>query len=95
MKSGFEIAKEPDPILREIYAMGYDEAIVDKCTQNVVMLIKDKNYIKEVPVRDLKQSNFSVMGGVLPDGNRHYWIKEGDGSCERLRNIIKPELNGL
>lgn len=92
MKSVFDIMKEPDPILREIWAFGYDEVIQENCTRTLSLLMRDKGYVKTIPLNDLQPYNFSIMGGILPDGKRHYWIKEGDGSCERLRNIIKPDL---
>lgn len=92
MKDGIEITNEPNPILREIYAIGYDDVFLDRVNNVFVLIDNVKKYCKEIPYRSFNLSNYTVISGILPDGKRHAWISESDGSCERLRQIIKQDI---
>lgn len=91
MRNSEQIRTEPDPILREIYAAGYDQVLIDRCTQDIILL--GDNIEKRIAHQDFVrlQWSLSFCTAILIDGTRHTWVKEGDGSCERLRKLITPE----
>jgi hypothetical protein len=91
MRSHNEIRNEQDPILREIWAAGYDQVIFDHCAQEYILVTP--NIEKRIPKNALSEHNFTIINSVLIDGSGHSWVKEADGSCERLRQLIKPNEN--
>lgn len=87
MRNSEQIRTEPDPILREIYAAGYDQVLIDRRTQDIILL--GDNIEKRIAHQDFVrlQWSLSFCTAILIDT----WVKEGDGSCERLRKLITPE----
>lgn len=90
MKTAIDIMKEPDPFLREIWAAGYDEVIKSVCSHEIILVDRHNQKEKRIDRFALNIHNFSIIKSVLIDGTRHDWIKEGDGSADRFRNLIAP-----
>lgn len=82
MRTANEIRTEPDPILREIYAAGWNQVLIDQCTQEIILVSDDVE--KRISKYEIATLQLSYCGGT-----RHRWVREGDGSCERLRQLIK------
>ena len=93
MRSGIDISKEKDPYLREIWGMGYDKIIKDDVNQQTLLLRNSDKYIKKIPYYKLTCKPFKIIRVILYSGEEYNWISEADGSCERFREMIKPEIH--
>lgn len=89
MKTSEEIRTEPDPFLREIWAMGYDFIYEDFCSDTISLCRKSDGYQKRIPRRG-DYFYLKIIRGVLPDGTIHAWLSEADGSADKFRELIKP-----
>ena len=87
MKTAIDILNESDPILREIYAAGWDRVIIDQCTQEIILV--GDHVEKRINKNDLAAWRLSYCTAILVDGTIHRWVKKGDGSCDRLRKLIQ------
>lgn len=93
MRNGTDISNEKDPYLREIWAAGYDKVIKDDINQEMLLLRNSDKYIKKIPYHKLTCKPFRIKKGILHNGESYEWISEADGSCERFREMIKPEVD--
>jgi hypothetical protein len=91
MKSGEEIRDEENPFLREVWAAGWDDAYVDQCTQELVLVDKQRQSAKriEVPWR-ISGHNWHIKTWLLIDGREHSFLSEQNGNAQRFRDLIKP-----
>jgi len=91
MKSGEEIRDEKNPFLREIWAVGWDEAYVDHCTQELVLVDSQNQSIKriEIPWR-VASHNWHIKSALLIDGTVHHWLSDQTSDSKRFRELIKP-----
>jgi hypothetical protein len=83
-----KISNEPDPFLREIYAVGYNHVIYDQCDRSCILwndtVEKRVSWNEWIDVAH----SFKIIRGILPDGRVHAWLSEADGSAERFRKLI-------
>lgn len=89
-----KILNEKDPILREIYAEGYDR-IERNHIEHSIYLIDEKNrYIKRIDMTDWDfcLASLTYRIGSNLGGLDHKWVSEADGSGVRLRGLIKREI---
>lgn len=90
MKSGLDIMNEEDPFLRAIWAEGWDEVYLDKCTQSLMLIDLENGFSKKIDnYLSLSGHQWYIKEGVLPDGRIHRWIAESNGDAEKFRQIIK------
>jgi hypothetical protein len=83
------MTEEKDPILREIYALGYTH--IDVCHVNFRVRLSNKKVYKDIELRSFMEfiRGLTIKKVILYDGSRHDWIAESDGSAEKLRNFIR------
>lgn len=88
------VMNERDPILREIWAQGYTHIKNDQLDMNLLLINKQKEYIKKVNLNEFHGvvSGLSFKRGLMPDGTIHTWVAEADGSAGRLRALIEPKV---
>lgn len=88
------IVNEKDPYLREIYALGYDEVVVRYMEDKVILIDRLNQKKKEFFLRDFQMTIYecSIIKGVTLGGEIHAWVKESDGSADKLRNFISSSL---
>ena len=89
------ILKEKDPILREIYAIGYTH--VEENNPECKLILYSETQYKELNSFDFRQFVYSlkiIRGysslelGSIP----HAWVSEADGSAQRVRDYINPDF---
>lgn len=89
MKSGEEIRNETDPFLREIWAAGWDDVYLDKCTWEIVLMHEVSGTEKRIEnIITPTGYNWLIKRGILPDGSIHSWIADSNGDCQRFRELI-------
>lgn len=83
---------EPDPYLREIYALGWDDVYQDRCTHKLVLVMHEPKQTKEIDLSEIGPAgqNFRVRTGILPDGRSYSWVAERDGNADRFRDLVRP-----
>lgn len=94
MDNSAQILHEKDPILREMWSMGYAYYYEDHRMEKAYLCV-DLERIKEVDLRELKNLIHGlkiISGQNMIDGSIHSWVSEADGSASRLRDFIKPEF---
>lgn len=96
-----KILNEKDPILRVIWAEGFDYIYLDDAA-NTMRLYKNKAIVREINLFDFRsfcrslkiiRSHLRVSASDLqpvPIDQLpiHEWVSEGDGSAQRLRDFL-------
>lgn len=93
MRTADEIRDEIDPIKREIYAAGYDMISEDVPSSQIIL--SGYGFEKRLDSRAISQLDLTFRSGLLPDGRRHDWVSESDGSAAKLRELIRLDSGRL
>jgi len=82
-----------NPLLHEIWAMGYTHTEENVATNTIRLINRDKLYTKDICMYDYYRvvRGLTYKRGVsdILDGT-HTWIAEADGSADRFRELIEP-----
>lgn len=84
-----KIRNEPDPFIREIYSLGYDEIAVVPMDDKIY-LYKGGEKSKEINLKEFQMCVYGCKTITCRTyfGTTHEWIKEADGSAEKFRKFI-------
>ena len=93
MKKAVDILNEKNPILREIWTQGYDYIKEDYCSNTITLIDCENKFTKVIDRFDWKNVIYGLnfKTSILYSGECHTWIKESDGSANRLRKIISRD----
>ena len=85
------VLNEKDPILREIWAVGYTHIQEDLVNFELRLIDNNSDYVKKISLHDFRKTAYSLSfkRGLMPDGSIHTWVADADGSAERLRQLIR------
>jgi len=84
-----KIRNEEDPFLREIYGMGYDKVVMSEIDGKAIFY-KGNKIANEIPLFLMEMTMYgcTIVRAHTHFGTIHKWIKEGDGSADKFRNLI-------
>ena len=81
---------EENPFLREIWALGFDEALEDRPFQELILVRHKDKFTTRIPmIKNL--DGFTIKASILYDGRTHTWLSESDGSAQRFRDLIQTK----
>lgn len=84
---------EKDPILREIYALGYDKIEEDIICNCIRLVDTNSKYIKCVNLSDYKSiiAGLEIISGSNLAGGIHKWISEQGYYTNTFRKMISRD----
>lgn len=95
MKQGHEISNEKNPVLREIYGLGYDRVIINPVNNTIELLCNETEMKRQMPLNDWNMMVYGLdyINAILYDGRHFSWVKNADGSRQKLIDFINTGVD--